>query len=75
MTQVTARLPDELVKRIDEAATQQHRSRAQVLRQAVEYYLEDLLDLDLALERLRDPADVVLDWQEVRHELLHQDQE
>ncbi len=73
MTQVTARLPDELVERIDAAAPQRDRSRAQVLRQAVENYLEDFQDLDLALQRLRDPADVVLDWRDVRRGLLDQD--
>ena len=40
---------------------------------ALEYYLEDLEDLRLGIERLRDPADPVLDWEEVRGELLGQD--
>ena len=75
MTQVTARLPDELVDKIDGAARQLNRSRAQLLRQAVEYYLDDFEDLRLALDRLSDPADPVLDWDEVKRELLDQDQE
>ena len=36
-------------------------------------YLEDFQDLDLAIERLRDPADPVLDWDDVKRELLGQD--
>jgi len=74
MTQVTARLPDELVQEIDRAANQLSRSRAQVVRQAVEYYLDDFEDLRLALERLNDPADPLLDWEEVKRDLLDQDQ-
>lgn len=74
MTQVTARLPDELVEKIDRAASQLQRSRAQVLRQAVEYYLDDFEDLRLALDRLNDPSDPVLDWDEVKRGLLDQDQ-
>ena len=74
MTQVTARLPAELVKKIDRAASQLSRSRAQLVRQAIEYYLDDFEDLALALERLRDPADPVLDWEEVKRDLLDQDQ-
>jgi RHH-type transcriptional regulator, rel operon repressor / antitoxin RelB len=73
MTQITARLPDELVAQIDEAAARLRRSRAQLVRQAVEYYLDDLEDLRLGLERLQDPADPVLDWSEVRRGLLDQD--
>jgi len=40
---------------------------------ALEYYLEDLEGLRLSIERLRDPADPVLDWEDVRSELLDQD--
>ena len=74
MVQVTARLPDELVEKADRAATRLNRSRAQLLRQALEYYLEDFEDLRLALDRLNDPADPVLDWEDVRRDLLDQDQ-
>lgn len=70
MTQITARVPEELVTEIDRAAKSLKRSRADIIRQAVEYYLEDLEDLALGLEALRDPADPVLEWSEVRDELL-----
>ena len=74
MSQVTARLPDELVEQIDLAAKQLNRSRSQVLRQAVEYYLDDFEDLRLSIERLKDPADPILDWEDVKLDLLDQDQ-
>lgn len=73
MTQVTARLSDDLVKKLDAAARTLKRSRAEVVRQSIELYLEDFEDLNLALERLRDPADPVLDWEEVKRDLLGQD--
>ena len=73
MPQITARLPDELVREIDAAAARLKRSRAQLVRQAIEYYLDDLDDLKMGLERLQDPADPVLDWTKVRGELLDQD--
>ena len=72
MSQITARLPDELVFSLDKAATALNRSRAEVVRQAIEYYLEDFDDLNLALKALRDPAEAVLDWDVVKHELLNQ---
>ena len=73
MSQITARVPDELVEALDAAAKELKRSRADIIRHALERYLEDYDDLDVALERLRDPADPVLDWDEVRQELLSSD--
>lgn len=73
MIQVSARLPDDLVKRVDEAANRLKRTRADLVRQALEYYLEDLEDLRLGLEALQDPADPILDWEKVKSELLAQD--
>ena len=70
MAQITARVPDEVAEALDTAAAALNRSRAEVIRQALESYLEDFDDLTVALERLRDPADPVLDWDEVRRELL-----
>ena len=74
MTQVTARVPDELAESLDAAAAMLKRSRAALVRQALEQYLENFDDLSVALDRLRDPADPVLDWDEVRRELLGSDQ-
>lgn len=73
MAQVSARLPDDLVRSIDAAADRMNRSRAEVIRQAIEYYLDDVEDLRLGLERLQDPADPVLDWDEVKRDLLGSD--
>ncbi len=73
MAQLTIRLPDDLVARADAAASGLNRSRAHVLRQALEYYLDDFEDLRLALDRINDPADPVLDWQDVRRDLLGHD--
>ena len=73
MTQITARVPDELALSLNAAAAQLKRSRADVVRLALESYLEDFDDLSVALDRLRDPSDPVLDWDEVKRELLGQD--
>ena len=71
--QVTARLPDPVIDALDTAARQLRRSRADVIRLAVEHYLEDFDDLSVAIDRLRDPSDPVLDWEQVRRELLDTD--
>ncbi len=69
-TQITVRLPEEQAVALDAAAAALKRSRAEIVRQAVEQYLEDFDDLSVAVERLMDPSDPVLDWDEVRNELL-----
>ena len=73
MSQITARLPDEVVFALDRAARTLHRSRADVVRQAIESYLEDFDDLSVAIDRLRDPADETIDWEEARRALLAED--
>jgi len=73
MSQITARLPDEVVSALDRAAKSLHRSRADVVRQAIESYLEDFNDLAIALERLRDPTDEAVNWEEARRVLLAED--
>ena len=65
MTRITARVPDELAESLDAVAATLRRSRADVVRHALESYLEDFDDLSVALERLRDPADPVLGWDEL----------
>ena len=69
MTQITARVSDSLAESLDAAAARLKRSRAEVIRQALENYVEDFDDLSAAAERLRDPSDPVLDWNEVRRGL------
>ena len=73
MTQITARLPDKLIKSLDAAARELKRNRADIVRQAIEHYLENYDDLARAVERLRDPTDPVLDWEEVKRDLLAKD--
>lgn len=70
MNQISVKLPDELVTALDEAAAKLHRTRAEVIRQAVEYYLDDFEDISRAVKVLRDSADPILDWKTVKHKLL-----
>ena len=70
MDQITARVPHAMVEALDAAASTLRRSRADVVREALERYLEDFDDLAVAVEGLRDPGDTVLDWDEVRSDLL-----
>lgn len=72
MSQISTRLSDDLVASLDAAAARLHSTRAEVVRQAVEYYLDDLEEATQAVEALRDPTDPVLDWETVKRGLLDQ---
>jgi transposase len=74
MHQISVKLPDDLTAALDEAATQLHRTRSELIRQAVEHYLDDFEDNSRAVEVLYDPADPILDWETVKHELLSYDE-
>ena len=54
-------------------ALQLNRCLTEIIRQAFENYLDDIEDLRCGVAALKDPADPVLDWAEVRHALLAAD--
>ncbi|MCY3738747.1 MAG: ribbon-helix-helix protein, CopG family [Gemmatimonadaceae bacterium] len=70
MSRIAVSVSTELLEAVDRAAGELGRSRAEIVRQALERYLEDFDDLAVATERLRDPADPVLEWDRVRQGLL-----
>ena len=73
MTRVATDLPDDVVEALDDAARRLRGTREEVVRQAIERYLDDFNDLSRVLERLQDGSDPELDWQAVRGALLDQD--
>ena len=73
MKQITASVPDNLIEALDAAATGLKRSRSDIVRQALERYLEDFEDFTVGRARLRDPADPVLNWDRIKPELLGSD--
>ena len=71
MSQITARIPDDVLESLDNAAKTLHRSRADIIRQAIESYLEDFDDIAVSIERLRDPSDETVDCDEAKRALLN----
>ena len=66
---VSIRLPDELTKHLDDIARETERPRSFHIQKAIEAYIEDFADLRIALDRLRDPKDVVISGTELRQSL------
>ena len=72
--QISARLPDSLVEQLDKTSRKLRCSRTDVVRLALEHYLDDFVGTSVAIDRLFDPNDPVLDWNKVRRDLLNTDQ-
>lgn len=73
MTRITAQIPDDLAVRMKQTARQLNHSRNELIRRALEAYLEDQEDLLRGLEARHDSTDPILDWDDARRELLAQD--
>ncbi|MBN2856841.1 MAG: ribbon-helix-helix protein, CopG family [Candidatus Delongbacteria bacterium] len=68
-TTVTVRLPDNLANALDEVAKITERSRSFLIKKAIETYLEDQADMQIALDRLRDPSDTEISIEDLRKSL------
>ena len=63
---VSVRIPDPLVEELDQVAKTTERSRSYHIQKALESYLEKQADLQIALDRLRDPVDPVVPLDEMK---------
>jgi RHH-type rel operon transcriptional repressor/antitoxin RelB len=68
-TAVSIRLPDVLAKELDSIAEETERSRSFHIQKALETYIEDFADVQIALDRFRDPKDPVVSSREMRKSL------
>ncbi len=68
-TAVSIRLPDNLAKELDQIAEETERPRSFHVQKALETYVEDFADLQIALDRLRDPSDAVVSSRDIRKSL------
>jgi predicted transcriptional regulator len=72
MPYITARLSDPLIAELDRVASEMRRGRSDLVREAVERYLESLKEVRAALERGDGAAERderVLDWESLRRQL------
>jgi RHH-type rel operon transcriptional repressor/antitoxin RelB len=66
---VSIRIPEQLAKRLDGVAKETERPRSFVIQKALESYLEDYADLQVAMDRLRNKADTIITSDEMRKSL------
>jgi RHH-type rel operon transcriptional repressor/antitoxin RelB len=63
---ISVRLPDDLAIRLSEITKETNRSKSFHVQKALEVYLAELADLQVALERLHAPSDSVISLDEMR---------
>ena len=68
-TTVTVRLPDKLASSLDEIAKITERSRSFLIKKAIESYIDEQADLQIALDRLRDTSDTEISITDLRKKL------
>ena len=68
-TAISVRLPKELAEQLDSIAKETERSRSFIIQKALESYVEDFADLQVALDRLHDKTDTIVSGKEMRKSL------
>ena len=68
-TAISVRVPDELASKLSEIAKETERSKSFHIQKALEAYLTELADLQVAYDRLHDTTDPVISIGEMRKEL------
>jgi RHH-type rel operon transcriptional repressor/antitoxin RelB len=65
-TPMSVRIPDPLAKELDQVAKSTERSRSYHVQKALEFYLEEQADLQIALDRLRNVKDPVVSLKDMK---------
>ena len=68
-TSVSIRLPDEIVEELESITKETERSRSYIIQKALESYIEDYADLQIALDRLHDKSDPIISGTELKKSL------
>ena len=68
-TALSVRIPDDLAKKLSEIAEETERPKSFHIQKALESYLIELADLQVAYDRLHDTTDPAISIEDMRKEL------
>ncbi len=68
-TTLSVRLPDDLAHNLEDIAKETKRSKSFHIQRALETYMENFADLQVALDRLQDQTDPIVSSEEMRKNL------
>ena len=66
---ISFRISEDLANRLDSVVKETERPRSYFIQKALESYLEDYADLQIALDRLHDKTDKTVSGKELRNTL------
>ncbi|KKK62952.1 hypothetical protein LCGC14_2999200 [marine sediment metagenome] len=66
---VSIRLPDDIAERLENLSNEIHRNKTYIIKSALEKYLDEYADYQIALDRLRDKDDSIVSSDEMRESL------
>lgn len=66
MSLTALRIPEDLGRKVDAVAKRLQRSKSYVIRRAIEEYINDSIDYEIALGRLNDKNDKIISSKEMR---------
>jgi len=68
-TTLSIRLPDDLAHHLEDISKETERSKAFHVQKALETYMEDYADLQVALDRLHNQTDIIISSKDMRKNL------
>ncbi len=68
-TAISVRLPKALADQLDDIAKETDRPRSFIIQKAIESYIQDFSDLQIALDRLHNKSDAFITGNELRESL------
>ena len=68
-TAISVRIPDNLASKLDEISKETERPKSFHIQKAIESYLNEIADLQVALDRLHNTTDPIVSIDEMRSEL------
>jgi RHH-type transcriptional regulator, rel operon repressor / antitoxin RelB len=68
-TAISVRLPKNLADQLDGIAKETERPRSFIIQKALESYIEEFADLQIALDRFHDKSDTIISGKELRESL------
>jgi len=66
---ISVRISKDMAKRLDNIAKETERPRSFIIQKALESYIDEIADLQIALDRLHDTSDTVISSKEMRKSL------
>lgn len=66
---ITIRLPEEISDKLDNLSHEINRKKSFIIKSAIERYLDEYADYQIALDRLKDKDDKIVSSEDFRKEL------